>query len=52
MAAAPPPITSLSPCPTFVGRLAPPANVTTLPPEEIEAFPVWYRMPAFVPMDR
>ena len=50
--AAPSVTTSLSPCPTFVGSVAPPANVTTLLPREIDAFPVEYRIPASVPMDR
>jgi hypothetical protein len=48
----PPEITSLSPSPTFPGSVAPPANVTTLLPVEIEASPVAYRTPASVPMDR
>jgi hypothetical protein len=52
MVAAPPPTTSLSPCPTFAGSVAPPANVATLLPTETEAVPVSYRMPASVPMDR
>jgi hypothetical protein len=34
------------------GRLAPPPKVTVVVPFEIDAVPVSYRVPEFVPMDR
>ena len=48
----PPVKSSWSPGPMLAGMLAPPANVTTVPPSAADAVPMKYKLAAFVPIER